>query len=372
MTVGYDTIPTEAIDDASAWTADDLADPSSFTFRWEDRHIDALDAAYAAYREYAEMGNTGLGLHHWHFVMPEISHDLHELYREVVDGRGIVRMAGLPIGGWSDEKIEAVYHGIGIHFGLPYPQSNVGDLVGRVENLHGAGAASRGYKSNRGLPMHTDPNDLLGMLCVRPATTGGDSLYVSATAIHDTIVRERPDVLPVLYRGFRLHRFDGKLPNGEEVTRGRIPIYSYRDGKLTCLHLPSFIHLAAEALGEPLSAAECEAIDVFEEIAQRPDLLLHVPGSPGDIVFVSNRTVMHTRTPFEDTGPPGSGRLFLRLVLLAFPGTGRPLVDDIARWIDRVDYARTAHPDYAEGDTSLKGDTLENIERRDAELAKRI
>ena len=57
-----------------------------------------------------------------------------------------------------------------------------GDLLGLVMNI-GDITKERVYETNRYLPYHTDPSDVVGLLCVRRAMTGGMSSLVSAAAV---------------------------------------------------------------------------------------------------------------------------------------------------------------------------------------------
>ena len=49
------------------------------------------------------------------------------------------------------------------------------------------------------LDYHTDGSDLVGLLCLRTARTGGLSCVANAVAIHNQLVRESPDLAAALY-----------------------------------------------------------------------------------------------------------------------------------------------------------------------------
>src|SRR3546814_12327255 len=75
-------------------------------------------------------------------------------------------------------------------------------------------ASARGYSSNKFIPFNTDGCDVTGLLCLQTAAVGGESLIVSTAAIYNEIRQSRPDVLDILFRGFRYHR-RGEQPSGE-------------------------------------------------------------------------------------------------------------------------------------------------------------
>jgi hypothetical protein len=55
------------------------------------------------------------------------------------------------------------------------------------------------YQHNQRLGFHADPTDIVALLCIRPAKSGGLSSIVSGVAVHNEIVRSRPDLAQVLY-----------------------------------------------------------------------------------------------------------------------------------------------------------------------------
>ncbi|MGC4985982.1 TauD/TfdA family dioxygenase [Streptomyces sp. DT193] len=62
-----------------------------------------------------------------------------------------------------------------------------------------AGSTSRSYQHSGQLGYHADPNDVVALLCIRSAQSGGLSCIVSSVAVHNEIVRTRPDLATVLY-----------------------------------------------------------------------------------------------------------------------------------------------------------------------------
>jgi len=59
-----------------------------------------------------------------------------------------------------------------------------------------------------------------------------------------------------------------------------------------------YIEAAAVELGEPLTAKEVEALNLFQDLANSERLSLRYVMAPGEIVFFNNYTMIHARTPF--------------------------------------------------------------------------
>src|SRR3954454_7493278 len=208
-----------------------------------------------------------------HFSHPALDADLAALLAQIENGPGLVIMRGFPVAKYDAERMQSVYWGIGTHFGRGCSQSADGDYLGYVTNV---AKASRGYTTDRELQLHTDSAEIVGLLCVRDAREGGLSIYASSLKVREIIAREHPEYLPVLERGFRCDRRGEEAPEDDPVTPYRVPVFSTRDGQLSCRFVRGDIDRGAERLGEKLSTIEQEALSCFEDVAQRDDLRFEI------------------------------------------------------------------------------------------------
>ena len=296
----------------AAWKSADLGVKDAFAVDLGRRHLEAmcddLARCKASALELEQIDRDA-------FPLSRIRDDVEAWRREVREGRGIVLLRGLPVGEMPLNDLRMLYLGLGCHFGRPVSQSAMGDVVGDVVNVGGRDKRERAYRSSRALKLHTDRCDHIAMLCVRPAAQGGLSGYASALTIHNEMLRERPDLVPLLYRGYYHHRFGEQAEGEPPVTRGRIPIFSVADGVPSVICIRGYIDLAAEEGHVRLTDAEREALDYMESIADRPDVRLDFLLEPGEATFTNNCLLLHTRTEFEDADDPARKRLLLRLWL---------------------------------------------------------
>ena len=93
------------------------------------------------------------------------------------------------------------------------------------------------------------------------------------------------------------------------------PIFSFNQGKLSCRYLRQYIELGHEICGLPLSTVEKEALDLFDALANDPELHFGMQLQPGDMQFVYNHAQLHDRTAFVDWPEPDKKRHLLRLWL---------------------------------------------------------
>jgi hypothetical protein len=246
-----------------------------------------------------------------------------------MDGRGFVVLRGIPVDRYDVADVERIYWGVGSHFGAGHSQSARGDYIGYVrdESEPGARQSARGYISRRGLDLHTDLSEIVGLLCVRQARSGGESVFVSAPAIYNTVLAEHPEFMPVFTRGFPYHRRGEEAPDAEPITPYDIPIFSAVRDTFSCFYVRSIFEVGLRDLRRELTPLEKAALDFLDEVMNRPDICLRLALRPGDAAFMNNRTMLHARAEFEDWEDSEKKRLLLRLWLKA--RKSRPVVENI-------------------------------------------
>jgi hypothetical protein len=246
-------------------------------------------------------------------------------------GPGFVLLRGLPAEKLPRKVVEIIYWGLGAHLGIGVSQSAAGDRLGQVYDRGGTPDKWRYYTRGGALEFHMDPVDVVGLLCLRTALSGGASRIVSAGEVHNVIRAERPDLLQVLYRGFHHSR----RGHGEATPSARVPVFAPGVYGTECYFLPVTIRQAAEE-GHPLSAIEEEAIAFVDDVANRPGVFLDMDFRAGDIQFLSNRTILHARTDYADHPEPERKRHLLRLWLMMPHWSPRPAAMLIHERIDQA------------------------------------
>jgi hypothetical protein len=324
-------LPDHPIRDRSAWLTRDLDDPTTWTTRLDDGHLAEIDRALAHAktrgRDWRDPDFSRAD-----FPLDRAGELMDDLLEELEDGRGFVLLRGLDVTRYSEDDATTVYRGLGAWLGDVISQNSQGDLIGRVTD-HGdrfAGddpykAGVRGHRTRIELQPHTDTSDLVGLLCIRPAKSGGRSHVASSTAIFNEIQRTRPDLLPVLARGFHIDLV-GKGRTADEITANRIPVFSWYEGKLSCRFNTRQFELGQEKAGEPLSGAARQAVDLVRALSIDPRFRLAMDFRPGDIQVLNNHVTLHARDAYEDD--PAARRLLLRLWLNV--PNGRPLAPEFA------------------------------------------
>lgn len=299
-------VSKEKVKGAAAWRGCELAGDDSWIHPLSDRAIESIDKALA------QVKARGLQFPHFSrddFPLDDLAPILRTYADELEQGRGFLLLRGLPVSRYSDDEINIVYYGIGLHLGAPVRQNPKGDLLGLVMNVGDlSDKNTRVYETNAYLPYHTDPSDVVGLLCLRKARAGGVSSLVSAAAVYNEIVDKHLEYLGLFYRPTYFAHLGEDLPSLS-------PIFSYHEGKLSCRYLRQYIELGHEIRQLPLSRVETDALDLFDSIMHDERIRLDMMLEPGDLQFANNYAVMHSRTSFEDHDDPQRRRKMLRLWL---------------------------------------------------------
>ncbi len=317
-----------AITDRSAWRGDAFTDDQNWAYTLGEHEIDELDAAL---RGVIQAGLAPLEFTRDAFPLPKFGQTLGEILDELENGRGFALLRGIPVERYDEAALYRLYWGIAVHLGDMISQNAKGDLIGRVED---AGVDinannARGYTTNAALHPHNDSSDIVGLLCVRPAKEGGQSMIASAMTIYNEILDKNPELLDLLYDGFHYDiRGEGVTGKTNEVTRNRVPVYSYFDGRLSCRFNKRAIETAAEKIGKPLTKAQQQALDIIAGMTLEPDVRLTFDLQPGDLQLLNNHMILHARSGFTDVTE--NGRLLLRIWVNRRAGEGRRLAPAFA------------------------------------------
>ena len=301
---------TEPVSGPVAWNGRDLARAGDWIYHLPPQAIAELDAAM---RMVKARGIPLDSVTRADFPLPTFGAGLTALATELEWGRGFTLIRGLPAQRFSRHELEIIFWGIGTYLGRAVPQNARGELLGHVrdEGLTLDNPLARGYQTRASQSMHVDRCDVVGLLCVRPAKSGGTSRIVSSAAIYNELLRRHPWYVGVLYKSFAVDMRGEERPGDPPVYYR--PVFSYHDGRLTCGANYTYIRDGQQRIGAPLSAVETEALDTFYALAE--ELLLAMDLVPGDIQFLNNYVILHDRTGYDDHPEPERKRHMLRLWL---------------------------------------------------------
>ena len=265
------------------------------------------------------------------FDMPACRREMARV-RAILDrGRRFAIVDRLPLAEMSTEEATAIYWLLSSMVSRPVAQKLDGTMIYDVldtgqQALPGSGV--RPDKTNIEIRFHNDnaynetPPDYVGLLCLRRAQNGGHSRVLSFHTLHNMLLAQYPERLPRLYEPFLFDRQREFHPGEQPVFAA--PVFAH-SGELEARFSVHQIIGGYALNGEPIDPAGESAIASVLEIFEDDALTVDFDLEPGQIQFVHNRAVGHSRTAFVDHPEPGRRRHLLRLWMRdhgrrAYPG----------------------------------------------------
>ncbi len=290
----------------AAWRGSELSKLRDWRVALSKHEVDELDRALSAAKS---TGKPMGALTREDFPLPTLAAQIDRWRHEVQHGRGFQVIGGIPVKRWSRADSELFFWCFGQHLGTPGAQNPQGDLLGHVIDTGESPDQVRHYRTRVYIDFHCDAADVVGLLCLQKAKLGGRSRIVSSVAVYNELLRRRPDAVERLYEPFMM---DTKGEGGVRY----MPVRPCRfdAGVLRTFYHSDYFRSAVDFDGRSLLSADDRAfLDLYNEIAESPELYLDMDLEPGDIQLLSNHTVLHARTDYEDHPEPERKRHLLRL-----------------------------------------------------------
>ena len=321
------SVPTRPIAGPSAWVRADIR-REDWRVELDAACIDEIRHTVSELRAYP-LPTVVLGVDD--FSMPACRGAMARAQAILTSGVRFAIVDRLPLDELNAAEATAIYWLLSSMIARPVAQKLDGTLIYDVldtglEALPGSGV--RPDKTNIEIRFHNDnaynatPPDYVGLLCLRRAMEGGHSRVISFHTAHNEMLARFPERLPRLYEAFWFDR-------QREFHPGESPIFAapvFDDSgevkaRFSVHQINSGYALKGEPVDEQGATALTAMLDIFEDDALSIDFDLE----PGQMQFVDNRALGHSRTSFVDYPDPAQKRHLVRLWLRdhgrrAYPG----------------------------------------------------
>src|SRR5712671_419176 len=303
--------PMQPVVDPAGWSPDALKDVASWSYRITAQDADDLAQGVAAVRR---QGVPVVDVSRESFPLQAFGEVLSDVRRELMDGRGIVMMQNFPLDRFDREETAIAYIGLGAYLGATMSQNKMGHILGHVKDLGGdyQDPHTRGYMTRAEMRFHTDACDYVGLLCLQASKSGGASRIASSVTVYNRMLESRPDLVKVLTEDFYRSR-SGEISPGD-LPYFKQPIFSFNEGYFSATGVGAVIDKAQQLPGVPkFTPAQKEAVEVYRQTVE--DSALDIEFRRGDIQFLNNFVMLHTRREYEDWPESERKRHLLRLWL---------------------------------------------------------
>jgi len=312
-------VPMQPVVDPAGWSADALKDVSTWSYRLSGSDVAELADGVAAVRR---AGISIVDVARENFPLKKFADTLQDVRKELTDGRGVVMLQGFPVTELDQEARGIAYLGLGGYLGRTMPQNKQAHILGHVKDLGGdySDPNTRGYLTRAEMRFHTDPAEYVGLLCLQTAKSGGASRISSSVSVYNKMLERRPDLVQLLIE-------DWYSTKSGEVDPGELPyykqsIFAFQDGYFSASAIGAIVEKAQGVPGVPLwTDAQKEAVKVYRETVA--ECAVDIPFEQGDVQFLNNHVMLHTRRAYEDWPEEDRKRHLLRLWL--FDPESRPI-----------------------------------------------
>jgi len=304
-------LPMRPLVDPAGWTAADLAANDDWVYGLSQTELDELAAAVA---DVEARGLDIKDIGRDDFPLPTLGPALRGLRDQLLDGRGFLLIRGVPVAQMTKAQAAATFWGIGVWLGKPVSQNALGHLLGHVKDIGGdyGDPRTRGYMTRAHMGFHADQCDYVGLMCYHPAMKGGESRIVSAVTLYNEMLARRPDLVEELTRDFCWTRH-GEIPPGKQPWYPH-SVFSFEQGYFAARGISSHILKSQGMDGvPPFTERQLEAFDLFRALAD--ELAYDMTFRQGDMQFLHNHVILHSRRGFEDWPEPERKRHLFRLWL---------------------------------------------------------
>ena len=281
------------ITDTRAWTAETIDAPSEWYYPLSECYLSALDGNVQKHTGAISDLRISDTIACAPCLLPVID-ALHT-------GRGFAIIEHLPIEHYTRDQARAAYWMIGQSLGIPFEQNIEGTLLYDVRDTgRDVKSGARFSVTNAESSFHTDGAfgtqvpEIVGLLCINTARSGGRSQLISACAVHNILHRQAPDVLNALYSSFYFDRRGQYLPGEAPITK--TPIFSWDKQTLMMRYLHYYIQVGHREADVPLTPEQKRALQAVEDILKRPEMCVEFDLTPGQMLFTNNNWILHNRT----------------------------------------------------------------------------
>src|SRR6202012_3330554 len=199
------------------------------------------------------------------------------------------------------------------------------------------------------LDYHTDGADVIGLMCLRKAKSGGLSCVANAVAIYNELVCTRPDLAEVLFAPQPYDMRGEQAPDTKPYYM--FPVFTEHKDRFFIRFIPAYIRASQRHPDAPrLSPLVQEALDTVSAMARDPRYNVYMDLAPGEMQFINNYHVLHGRQEYQDDVAAGFKRHFKRLWLGRRQRKDRPghfRRREHSHWADNISVSRIKAVDKA-------------------------
>jgi len=162
-------------------------------------------------------------------------------------------------------------------------------------------------KTNAETGFHTDSTahnyfpDVVGLLCLHAAPSGGDSLVVNASNLYYDLLQNKPEWKAIMHQPiFRDVITPGAEQSLQQIRENAFPLFQVNENTFVFRYMRYWITSAYQKLQVEFPTGLEDLLNYIDAYFADSNNVLQFRMNRGDAVFVNNRFLCHNRTKFQD------------------------------------------------------------------------
>ncbi|KAF3917104.1 hypothetical protein ABW20_dc0104721 [Dactylellina cionopaga] len=286
---------------------------SEYTYNFLSSDVEEIEAAL---RYFEELELDGRDVSVENFPLPTLGAKLKAFAEELHRGRGFFVLSGLDPKKYTPENNALIFLGLSSYIGEKRGMQNTGgDMITHISDAKKMKASQTerpARDSNIRLLFHTDAMcDIVGLQSQGSPAWGGRHVIASGWNIYNELAAHHADVIEVLAKP----NWAFKSDSPPHLSGQKTPILHHNGRIFFSYTRKSFIEIDDNSGDRSLTLTpeQIHALDTVQGIAEKNQLSL--PTLLGDMIFVNNFAMLHSRERFEDNVEAGQVRHLIRMWL---------------------------------------------------------
>ena len=241
----------------------------------------------------------------------------------LINGCGFFVINGSKFSEFSYDEMNSILKIISKIIGELLEQNKDHEKVVEIKDLGKTmKAGSRYHHTKEGGSYHTDGCHIyhnfphyVGLVCINPAKSGGESKFASSYTLHNQLLEEK-NLLKILYEKFHIDKRNENKIN-ESPTQYE-PIFQYENNNLVFRYQRELIEAGYKKMNQSLTNIQKDALNALDRALANENFAVAYLMNPYDMMFSNNKWLIHDRNGFEDFDEENKKRVLLRTWIREF------------------------------------------------------
>ena len=241
----------------------------------------------------------------------------------LINGCGFFVINGSKFSEFSYDEMNSILKIISKIIGELLEQNKDHEKVVEIKDLGKTmKAGSRYHHTKEGGSYHTDGCHIyhnfphyVGLVCINPAKSGGESKFASSYTLHNQLLEEK-NLLKILYEKFHIDKRNENEIN-ESPTQYE-PIFQYENNNLVFRYQRELIEAGYKKMNQSLTSIQKDALNALDRALANENFAVAYLMNPYDMMFSNNKWLIHDRNGFEDFDEENKKRVLLRTWIREF------------------------------------------------------